>query len=790
MKFFLAFSFLCFITNTSYCQITYVWSGGSTGDYQVAGNWTPTRTTPSTSDILSFTSNATVTNVLTQSISQLKLSSNAVVSLQAQSGASRTLTVGINNPSGDDIDIPSGCELILAQNASGTTTETFTIILTSTQAGATAKIAGTLTINKNTTTTFSNVFNVTNGTTTISGTVNNAGFLNGATATSLVFSDGATYNHLRDNGTFPPGGNFTGANINVTGYVTGTVSNFPSSIKSLTWNCVSQATNITATLSSSTLVSSSTSLAISGDVNILSTGSGAGAFVFNLSPVTVGGNMLISANGFDFSRVATGNTSNFTVTGNLTINNASTRNVNVLTTGGGTSNLTVNDFIQTGAGNFVLASATATGGTSNLIIKGNFNKAAGTGTFTTTSTAGITGNIKFGGTTTQILTALVQFSNKPNIEIDNAAGVTLNSNLTIPGNLKLTNGLLNSNAANLLTITSSASITGGSSSSFVNGPIAITTSSITAFNLPIGKGSKYRPIQITPDVSTATSFKLEYFNSSYSNVGNITTPLLYVSDNEYYDITRTAGTANITLVLPYEFSSGIVANTNQLAIARFDGSSWLAESSNPIVSGNTQSGTLTSQTPISNFGIFTIGSTNSATVLPFKLQSFVASLINQNIQLVWITSEEVNTQSFQIEKYLNGAWFKIAEIKAYGNSSTLRNYSYLDNTTLKENIYRLKVVDKNGVVAFSNVVTVNFNPSFNEFDKIRIYPLPAIGGKFTVQFNSSQHYPKNYSIINLQGQKVVSGLIKQPNQTINTHLNKGVYILSIGDVYQTKIIIN
>ena len=794
MKYFLAFVFLNLLTITSFSQTTYVWSGGSTGDYQVAGNWTPTRTTPSTSDILSFTSSATVNNVPTQSIGQLKLSSNAVVSLQAQSGGSRTITAGINNASGDDIDVPSGCELILAQNASGTTAETFTIILTSTQASATANIAGTLSINKNTTTSFNNVFNVTNGTTTISGTVNNAGSLTGATATTLVFSDGATYNHLRENGTFPPGGNFTGANINVTGYVSGTISNFPSSIKSLTWNCASQATNITAILSSSTLVSSSTSLAISGDVNIQSTGSGAGALVFNLSTVTVGGNMTVSANGFDFSRVTTGNTSNVTITGNLTINNASTRNVNGLaqtaSTPSGTVNLTVTDFIQTGAGNFVMANANAAGGISNLIVKGNFNKGTGTGTFTTTSTVGITGNLVFAGTAAQSITCLVQLSNKPNIEISNPSGVTLNSNFSIPATLKLTNGLLNTSTTNLLSIFSTGSFSGGGATAFVNGPIAITTSATTSFLIPIGKGGKYRPIQITPVVSTPTSFKLEYFNTSYSNTTSLATSIISVSDNEYYDITRTVGIANITLALPYEFNAGVVANTNQLAIARFDGASWMAESANPTVSGNTLSGTLTSQTPISNFGVFTIGSTNPATILPVTLQSFNASLINQNVQLAWVTSEEVNTQSFYIEKYINEIWTKIAEIKANGSSNNLISYSYIDKSIAKENLYRLKIVDKDGSFTFSNVVSVKGNASLIDFNKIGIYPNPAIGGKFNVQFNSVQNFPISYSIINLQGQRVLNGFINQTNQKINANLNKGVYILSIGDVFQTKIVIN
>ena len=129
-------------------QTSYTWIGGSSGVFTIAANWSPTRTTPATNDILSFSSDATVTGVTTQTIGQLVLSGNATVSLQANTGGSRVLTVGGSNLAGDEISVPTGCTLVLATNASGVATETFSIGLANVS-GVTANIAGTLTIEPN-----------------------------------------------------------------------------------------------------------------------------------------------------------------------------------------------------------------------------------------------------------------------------------------------------------------------------------------------------------------------------------------------------------------------------------------------------------------------------------------------------------------------------------------------------------------------------------------------------------------------------------------------------------------
>ncbi len=73
---------------------TYTWNQTGTASWATAGNWTPTRTTPTQFDILQINGGVTttITDVPTQTIGQLTVANNTSVELQ--SVASTTLTVG------------------------------------------------------------------------------------------------------------------------------------------------------------------------------------------------------------------------------------------------------------------------------------------------------------------------------------------------------------------------------------------------------------------------------------------------------------------------------------------------------------------------------------------------------------------------------------------------------------------------------------------------------------------------------------------------------------------------
>src|SRR5205085_3568004 len=108
----------------------------------VAANWTPTRTTPSTADVLLFNAGGavTVTNVPTQSIAQLKLSNASLVTLQA-AATGNVLT--LRGGAGADLDVPAGCALnVSSANGLSIAIGTSTLAANGSVAGATAFSGG------------------------------------------------------------------------------------------------------------------------------------------------------------------------------------------------------------------------------------------------------------------------------------------------------------------------------------------------------------------------------------------------------------------------------------------------------------------------------------------------------------------------------------------------------------------------------------------------------------------------------------------------------------------------
>ncbi|MFN8589699.1 MAG: SdrD B-like domain-containing protein [Candidatus Eisenbacteria bacterium] len=111
----------------TFSQHTYVWNATSgSGAFGTATNWTPTRSTPATDDVLVFSNGGTptVTGVATQTIGQLLVSGNTSVTLQAGSGNTLTIAGGAGNDlsiaAGSAIQVTGASALTLAL-ATGTT---------------------------------------------------------------------------------------------------------------------------------------------------------------------------------------------------------------------------------------------------------------------------------------------------------------------------------------------------------------------------------------------------------------------------------------------------------------------------------------------------------------------------------------------------------------------------------------------------------------------------------------------------------------------------------------------
>jgi hypothetical protein len=113
----------------------YTWQGANLGDWTVASNWSPPRTTPYPNDMLQFNdgTNKVITNVPNETMGRLLISNNTAVEFQSLA----PITLSINGGTGVDFDVQPGSALNIAQ-----VTNAIVIALNT---GATGTVGGSMT---------------------------------------------------------------------------------------------------------------------------------------------------------------------------------------------------------------------------------------------------------------------------------------------------------------------------------------------------------------------------------------------------------------------------------------------------------------------------------------------------------------------------------------------------------------------------------------------------------------------------------------------------------------------
>ena len=111
--------------------------------------------------------------------------------------------------------------------------------------------------------------------------------------------------------------------------------------------------------------------------------------------------------------------------------------------------------------------------------------------------------------------------------------------------------------------------------------------------------------------------------------------------------------------------------------------------------------------------------------LPVSLISFDAELINDYVELNWVTASEENNDYFIIQRSTDNVKFEdIDRVKGNGNSNVIIEYQSYDFDLPKGVIYyRLKQVDFDGSANYSNVVAIRNTPDID----VQIFPNPSDG---------------------------------------------------------------
>lgn len=346
----------------------------------------------------------------------------------------------------------------------------------------------------------------------------------------------------------------------------------------------------------------------------------------------------------------------------------------------------------------------------------------------------------------------------------------------------------------ILNFTSTASQSTASDAAHVDGYVRKYGS--TQFVFPVGDDGFYGPFAASGDGTLGAYYHVDPSAAVTSDLGGGNYPILpnggpfpatafeaalqTVSTIEYWDID---GTAPTPLTLTWDAGSNVSTLTagqlNKLTIAGWNGTEWVAIPSvvdvASILGGTSDltAGSITTTTAIvpNTYTVYTLAS--RVAPLPVALASFQAIREGSVAFLAWSTTEEINSDRFEIERSKQGdSWQLIGTVQSAGESKVLLSYQFVDTDPMPgENLYRLRLVDSDGTFAYSRVRSVRFEIP----EKGVAYPNPASDRLYVGNFAKVS----SIRIIDMNGRAVMQSQGLKDRGLDTSKLATGIHALEI-----------
>ena len=356
------------------------------------------------------------------------------------------------------------------------------------------------------------------------------------------------------------------------------------------------------------------------------------------------------------------------------------------------------------------------------------------------------------------------------------SAVTLLSNMIITDSLALTNGLIDSDSTNLLSINSGAFVADAIDASFVNGPMEHTGITAATIKFPLGAGTEAHQIDLTVN-GPSQDYLGDFILESAVDLG-FTLPLSLerVSDIDYWGIS-TAGAVTTAMVELYYNASDFVSDESKLRVAKDDGGgNWLDILG---VGSSSPAGTIQSGLNFTDFSLFSLANdTAGSNALPVELLFFEAKPINTWVELSWATASEVNNNFFAVERSGDGFQFEeLFTVAGAGHSQIILSYQVADETPLPGiSFYRLRQVDFDGTFAYSPIRVVDYSGD----GSIIVFPNPT-AGEFTMRLGFVPEHEVSIVIRDLLGHVVYEKEFAGSEIQIypESRMNPGVYLVSV-----------
>lgn len=354
----------------------------------------------------------------------------------------------------------------------------------------------------------------------------------------------------------------------------------------------------------------------------------------------------------------------------------------------------------------------------------------------------------------------------------------------------------------LVTFSGTSTLTGISNTKHIDGYVKKVGT--TKFIFPVGDNGVYRPFAASGDATTGAYF-LENANAVAVPAGgpflaiNKENTLDKISAREFWDIDGTSATA---ITLTWNAASdigGLTGSTlSHLTIVGWnsDASRWEKIVSTPDVrallggASSLTAGSITTSSVLvpNTYSIYTLGATISAP-LPVTLISLkIIADDGGQAKLIWSTTNESNSKGFDVEHSTDGkSWSLKGKVESVGESSVLVNYSFIDGTpVLGENLYRLKMIDKDQTFAYSRIETVQIGGKA----ETAFYPNP-VSDKLFIRIQDVNAV-KEVNLHRINGDKVYSSPLVTTVGIDVSRYSPGIYLVQVilkNGTYSTRKIV-
>ncbi|MBK9224847.1 MAG: starch-binding protein [Flavobacterium sp.] len=246
------------------------------------------------------------------------------------------------------------------------------------------------------------------------------------------------------------------------------------------------------------------------------------------------------------------------------------------------------------SGTLTLTDGIVTTGSNTLTLNGTITRIAGTLTTDNSS-------LVFGPNVAALTLPNSVFTSSPsslvNLTVNRAGGITLgNQGITASGTLTLTDGIVTT-GSNIVSLTRSnaSPISGGNSSTYINGKLEITypaTGTNIARTFPVGKGGNYRPVTFSYDTAPASrTVLIEQFEAAFP--GGVPSSATQFG-TRYWNITQSSVGASYKVTL----DAGPATTSGTVVMIRREGTG--ASTSNEVTTPNYTNVTSYNTTDVSN----------------------------------------------------------------------------------------------------------------------------------------------------------------------------------------------